>query len=373
MITDRPRASAYAQALRGAVSPGCTVLDIGAGTGFFSLLACKFGASRVYAVDVNDAIEVAKAMAADNGGTEAIVFLQKLSTAVELSPAADVIVSDLRGVLPLMEQHIPSIVDARSRLLAAGGRLIPRSDTIWAALVEDAEGYRRYEEPWLRNDFDVDMRAGQEFVTNRWRRVDLERDRLLVQPEVWAHLDYQTVEDPDVVGSLSWVLDRAGTVHGLAAWFDTELDDVNGFSNAPGEPALIYGQAFFPWGRPVAVEPGDAVTVELSARLIGDDYIWSWSLDLQPAVGSDRRAVTLRQSTFRGAPLSPSGLRRRAAGHTPALGTEGVIDRYLLAAMDGSTSLEVIARNAAAEFPEDFSTWGEALARAGELSAKYGS
>jgi type I protein arginine methyltransferase len=50
MIADRPRMRAYAQALEQAVFPGCSVLDIGAGTGIFSLLACRFGARRVDAV-----------------------------------------------------------------------------------------------------------------------------------------------------------------------------------------------------------------------------------------------------------------------------------------------------------------------------------
>ena len=50
MIADQPRMDAYLQALRQTVKPECVVADIGTGTGIFALLACKFGARRVYAI-----------------------------------------------------------------------------------------------------------------------------------------------------------------------------------------------------------------------------------------------------------------------------------------------------------------------------------
>lgn len=373
MILDRVRTQAYVDALRRAITPGCTVLDIGAGTGFFSLLACAFGAGRVYAVEPDDAIEVARAGAVANGVEDKVVFLAQVSTAVELPSPADVIISDLRGPLPLLEHHIPSIIDARARLLAPGGHLIPRADTLWVALVEDAHLYRGYEEPWLRNDYGLDLRAGHGVVTNRWHRVHLGPDRLLVEPQRWAEIDYATVEEPNVANTVSWTVERAGVAHGLLVWFDAAIDDEHGFSNAPGRPELIYGQAFFPWSEPLPVRAGDVLDVDLRADLIGEDYTWSWGLDHHPVERSGRPEVSLRQSTFHGAPLSPSRLRRRAATYTPGLSPAGVIDRHILDLMDGRTSLDAIARQVADAHPEAISGPTEALARVRELSLRFGT
>jgi type I protein arginine methyltransferase len=225
MITDAARMNPYAQALAATVRPGCTVLDIGAGTGIFSLLACKFGAGRVHAVEPADAIGVARAMAAANGVADRITFHHALSSAVELPERADVMVSDLRGVLPLFQHHIPAIVDARSRLLAPDGALIPRRDTLWAALVNDERSYRPYAEPWLTNTFDLDLRAGHALAVNTWRKVNAKAEHLLTPAQHWATLDYATITSPHVTGEVAWTVEREGTAHGLVIWFDTELAD----------------------------------------------------------------------------------------------------------------------------------------------------
>lgn len=371
MLTNEPRVDAYARALARAIAPGCTVLDIGAGTGIFSLLACQYGAGHVYAVEADDIIAVAQAIVADNGYAERITCLRALSTSVNLPVRADVIVSDLRGILPIFEQHIPAVVDARRRLLASGGRLIPHADTLWVGLVEAPDVYTSYERPWLHNDFGLDMHAAHGFVVNSWAKTHFRPAHLLVEPHGWATLDYATVESPDITGEATWTLDREGTSHGLAVWFDTILFDEIGFSNAPGQPELIYGQAFFPFIKPVALVPGDVVSVNLRADLIGDDYIWQWRSRVHPAGEEQQLKAAFNQSTFYGTPFSTDGLRRQEAGFVPALDSQGKIDAYVLSQMDGHRTLAEIARRVADRFPDKFDSWEAALKRASKLSQKY--
>ncbi len=76
MINDSVRMRAYYEALRRTVRPDSVVVDIGAGTGIFSLLACQLGAQRVYAIDPTPWISVGKEMAAANGFADRIVFMQ---------------------------------------------------------------------------------------------------------------------------------------------------------------------------------------------------------------------------------------------------------------------------------------------------------
>lgn len=371
MVAPGPRIEAYAQALREHVRPGSVVVDIGAGTGVFALLACRLGAARVHAIEPNDAIQVARDAAAANGFSDRMVFHRALSTEVALAERADVVVSDLRGVLPLFEKHIPTIVDARERFLAPGGALIPLRDTIHVAPVESPEVYRSFEEPWLRNSLDLDLRAGRAQAVNRWDKLRGRPHVLLAEPVVWAELDYASIVDPSVEGSLTWDPARAGTLHGFLVWFDCRMPGSAGFSNAPERPTLIYGQSFLPVETPVALRAGDAISLDLSARLVADEYVWRWRTRVCDGPGGGPTRADMRQSTLLASALSPEGLQRREASYVPRLTPKGAADAFLLSRMDGAATLEAIAREAAQRFPALFPRWEDALARAGDLAERH--
>jgi hypothetical protein len=72
------------------------------------------------------------------------------------------------------------------------------------------------------------------------------------------------------------------------------------------------------------------------------------------------------------APFSLAGLRRSASDHLPQLSEEGRLNRRTLDLMDGKSSLEEIARRLAAEFPERFTRWQQALTYAAKQSQEHG-
>jgi predicted RNA methylase len=377
MSADRARMDAYVQALCRVITEKSVVLDLGAGTGVFALLACQLGARRVYAVEPDEAIQVARAIAAANGLAGRIEFIQNFSTEVSLAEPADVIVSDLGGLLPWFQTHLPSIVDARARLLAPQGRLIPQCDQVWAALVHAPELYARYTDGWEPTRFGLDMSAARQLALNTMRKFKPTPDQLVGEPQRWATLDYRTVTNTDIQAELSWTLRQSGVVHGLSCWFDRTLIDGVELSNAPGlaEAAAptIYANLYFPWSEPLTVRQGDRVTVTIAATLVGEDYIWRWRARLFDRSQPEKPKADLKQSTFLSLPLSPGKFRKRAAGYVPTLAEAGAIDRFVLERMDGKRSLEQIAGDLLRHFPDRFSSWHAALDRVGELSQKYSS
>ncbi len=371
MIADRVRTDAYAQALRQVVKPGSVVLDIGTGTGIWPLLACKSGARRVYAIDVGPVIQVARELAAAHGYAARITFMQAVSTQVALPEQVDVIVAEIHGVLPLFQTSVVSIADARRRLLAPGGTLIPRSETLWAAVVEAPEIYTRHSIPWVENRYGIDMRAVLRYSTNTFRRCRVVPEQLLGEPKCWATLDYAVLESPDVCGAATWTAKRAGIAHGLSVWFDAALAEGVSLSNAPDAPELIFGSAFFPWARPVNIDAGDTVSVTLQADLVGEDYIWRWDTCVLNQGHPGQVKATFKQSTFLETPFSTEQLQRAAATHRPTLNEDGQINRYILTLMDGQTSLGDIARQLSHQFRHRFTTYQDALAHIAELSQAY--
>lgn len=371
MIADKIRTGAYAKALRRAVKPGCTVLDLGAGTGIFSLLACQYGARKVYAVETSDAIEVARRIAQANGFANRIEFIQGISTAVVLPEKVDVIVSDMHGTLPLFGMNIVSIVDARCRMLKRGGVLIPQRESLWAAVVEAPKEHDQLVSPWAKDVFGMDMTVARDAVLNCMKRTTPARDQLFCEPLCWAVLDYATIQQPGYAAPMSFTAARAGIAHGLILWFDSLLADGIEFSNAPGKPELVYSSSFLPWSAPVSIEVGDTISVRLRADFTGADYTWSWDSKVFEGATTAVRAE-FRQSTFWGSPLSASRLRRRSSDYRPTLGADGQVDALILAEMDGARPLEDIARTAMQRFPARFRSFAEALAKVADLSETYG-
>lgn len=368
MIADAVRMDAYQAALERTVRPGCVVLDIGTGTGLMAMLAARLGARRVYAVEPGDSIHLARAAARDSGFGDRIEFIQDLSTRVELPERADVIVSDLRGVLPIFQQHVHSLADARDRLLAPGGTLIPRADTLRAAPVEAADDWRLFTAPWTEHARGFDLSAPRTAMLNSWSKARIRPEQLVAEPRTWAVLEYGTRREPDVRGTLEWTVERDATAHGFAVWFHAELADGASFTTGPEGPDIIYGSGFFPWLEPVPLRQGDAVSVDLQARNVGSEHVWVWNTAVRRADGS---RVEFRQSTFLSQPSTPRDLRKRAHGFVPALDEDGRIDAAVLGMMDGAATLEQIARGLQRRFPERFRTWEEALSRVGRLSQAY--
>jgi type I protein arginine methyltransferase len=371
MIADSVRMDAYTWALRAAVHPGDTVLDLGTGTGIFALLACQYGAGHVIAIEPNENIHVAKRLAIENGYIDCIEFIQDLSTKVDLPGSADVIISDLRGVLPLHGKHIPALVDARERLLKPSGVLIPGRDTLFACVVEAPDLYKEYSEPWEPNPYNLKLNSARAVTINTWSAGRVKAAQMLTPGQAWGTLEYGSIESPNLNGTLAAEFIRSGAAHGLIVWFDTELVDGIGFSNAPDceEHAKVYGSAFFPFLQPVEVSENDRAIIEISAVLVNDEYTWCWNTEI--LAGEGVKKAQFRQSNFYGTIFSVEKLRKREHGYIPKLNIDGLFEQFIQQEMNGVNTLETIARRLLSRFPGRFSSLQEAIERVGESSQKY--
>ena len=367
MIYDTRRLEAYQRALQVAVTPDSVVVDIGTGLGIFAFLACQAGARKVYAIEPCEVIAVAREMAATNGYLDRIEFIQDISTRVALSERADVIVSDLGGAIPLFQQHLPSIVDARKRLLKPHGVLIPKCDTLWAGVVNAAAVHAKIV-PASDRALGLDMRLAWNISSNNSTNKRFTEAQLVTAPQPLAVLDYSEIEDPDLDTQVKWDVIRSGDGHGIILWFDRTLADGVCFSTAPGEPEMVYGGLFLPWPEPVELNEGDSVLLNIRADLRGEEYIWSWNTRISRAAQVKH---TFRQSSFFGEPHSPARLRKQSTTHVPRLNEDGEINRFILQLMNGENAIEDIAREVLQQFPARFPTLDGAIAHTAKLSRDY--
>lgn len=363
--------NAYSAALREAVKPGMTVADIGAGTGVLTLLACKYGAARVYAIDPNPAVALVAEAARANGVEDRVVVVHDLSTNFTPDHPVDVIVSDLRGILPFWPGHVESVVDARDRILAPGGTLIPESDSLYVSVITAPEKYAEFADPWESGEYGVDLSVGRERALNAWTKHRFKVEQLLTKSACAAVIDYRIVTTSDARFSkdVKLQVDRDGVAHGLGLWFDTRLTGEIGFSNAPGQAEAVYGRAFFPWQRAVTVRSGWAVHVRVEAWPLPESYVWRWSSTVQDDSG--QAVEEFDQSTFWSTPLDGAQLARGASTYIPRRGREVELDAFVLAQVTGSADLKEISGRLYRQFPEEFSGEHTALDYVARCCRRY--
>jgi type I protein arginine methyltransferase len=369
MIADSARFGAYADAIQRAVRPGDVVVDLGCGPGIFALLACRAGAKRVYAIDAGEIIHFAKRLAAANGFADPIEFVHGDSRQVQLPERANVVVSDIRGVLPLFDDALPSIEDARARFLVEGGVQIPQRDVMYAAILEAEEFYTRVTSPWKDARRGLDLTSPLPLALNAVYRQRSKREQLLTEPQSWCTLDYALSPNVRASTKLRFHATRRGVAHAITTWFETQLFENIGFSAAPGNMGTVYGQGVLPLFEPVPLESDQEIEIELHADPVGGDYIWRWDTRVSEHNGKPERVF--HQSTFEGAQFSLQVLRRRSVDYVPVLTETGEAERWLLQAMNGGTPLGEIAEGAAERFPKVFRRQEEALRRASALAERF--
>jgi SAM-dependent methyltransferase len=266
MLLDHVRCEAFRRALADAVTPGCCVLDIGAGTGILSLFAAQAGARVVYAVERTDIADLAKRLVSENGFDGRIRVLQGDMETVDLPEKADIIVSEWLGGYGMDENLLPMIVLARDRWLKPGGRMIPGTVTSWMAPAYDA---RLQEEIyfWRSQPYGMELSAVGRDIARQpvcWGN-HVKREHLLAEPQTPWTVDVGGISleraGLPFEARLKFIAERKGLMNALAAWFGATLNGAVTLGNGPSDPDTHWGRTIFPIGELLSLEMGTPVEV----------------------------------------------------------------------------------------------------------------
>lgn len=348
------RLTLFERALTRRIASGDVVLDLGSGTGVLAFLALRAGASKVYAVEETDSIELARSVCAANGVDDRIVLLHCPSFSVELPERADVLVADVFDMFGLQPGGLSCLADARRRLLKETGTLMPSALELYLAPVEAAELYGQRVAFWTRTVSGIDLSALHSCAINNRYPNRFERRALLADGALLARVQLREIEMPSFGGHVTAPIARSGVLHGLCGWFVAHLAEDIRVDNAPGEATTNYAQAFFPIERPVSVKEGDTVKISLQTY---DNFGCKWQVEV--SAGSQTVAA-FEHSTLLGFPLSEERLRMLLPTYTPQLSRRGEAERFLLGLCDGQHSLQALTDVLIERYPDLFRSPDEA-------------
>ncbi|MGV3572544.1 MAG: tetratricopeptide repeat protein [Ramlibacter sp.] len=268
MMNEAERNQAYHDGLATAVTADTTVFEIGTGSGLVAMMAARLGARRVTTCEAVDLIaQTAKKIVAQNGYADRITVLARPSHAVhvgrDLPGQADLLVHELFSSELLGEQVLPSIEDAKRRLLKPGGRVLPSGASIMVALVGgDALGKNVH----VGESFGFDLGA---FNAIHPKRRPLYREDLapiLMSDDVEAfRFDFQNDDAFPAEGrTLAITATQGGLCYGLIQWIRIELGPDVRFENHPSRPRPVsnWQHTVYGFERPVQLEAGRVVAVQ---------------------------------------------------------------------------------------------------------------
>ncbi len=336
ILDDRVRVLAFERAIATTVRPGDVVVDLGCALGNFTLFACRSGAERVYAVEAQSTVELARRVVTDNGHGDKVRFLRGLSTDLEPPERARVVIFEDFVTCLLSPSVVRTLRDATARWLEPGGALLPGRARLWVAPVEDTAAHAdldRFAGAGQRA-YGLDVSATRLPAFARMYSRYFEAGSLVAPPQPAGAVDLKTVERAALRVSASAPALRSAAIHGLALWFELDLAG-EWLGTGPLSPRTAWPQVFLPLADPLVVDRGDELEVACEATPFGDDLVWQWSV---AARGQRAEASNLDSLALDGAALG-----RWDPDHVPAPDADLELDRAILESVDGERSLEEIA------------------------------
>jgi tetratricopeptide (TPR) repeat protein len=267
MMNERERNQAYADGLRSVVTPDTRVFEIGTGSGLLAMMAARLGARQVVTCEAVPLIaQTATRIIERNGYADRVSVIARPSQAVrlgaDLPERADLLVHEIFSSELLGEHVLPAIEDAKARLLAPGGEILPSAASIMVALV-GGEALGRYLH--MGEAFGFDLR---EFNAIQPKKVPLYREDLapvMLSDDVEAfRFDFRNASTfPAERRTLALRVGTGGTCHGVIQWIRVELGAGITFENHPARhrPVANWQCTVYAFAEPVRLDAGAVVSV----------------------------------------------------------------------------------------------------------------
>ncbi len=270
MMNEQKRNNAYYSAMQLAVTPDSEVFEIGTGSGLLAMMAAKLGAKSVTTCEAEPVIaDTAQQIVADNGYAEAIKVISKRSVEVnvgeDLPEKADILVSEIFSSELLAEQVLPSIEDAKRRLLKPQGRIIPAAGSIMVALFSGDDIRRNL---IVEDSFGFNLQRFNSIVSKKLMvyRHDLNIETLTEDTEAFR-FDFENDSlFPSHTKNLRIPIKSAGRCYGIIQWIRLQMDKETIFENHPSEksPVSNWQHCAYVFPEPIDVKPGQVALISAS-------------------------------------------------------------------------------------------------------------
>ncbi len=269
MMNEQNRNQAYFDALKAVIKPDSKVFEIGTGSGLLAMMAAKLGAKQVITCESVALIaETAQQIIKDNKFEKIVKVIAKKSTDInigaEFEAKADILVSEIFSSELLGEHVLPSLEDAKKRLLKPQGKVIPAAGSIMIALFTGDDIRRNLQ---VEDTFGFNLQSFNKIVSNKRMiaRNDLNIELLSDGVDAFS-FDFEGQDNfPAQSKTLQIPIKTAGRCYGLVQWMQLDMngDQKMMFENHPSQTSKVsnWQQCAYLFDAPIDVKAGQVVVV----------------------------------------------------------------------------------------------------------------
>jgi len=253
---------------------GKVVLDVGAGSGIFSLFAARAGARKVYSWEPSILSLYNAEVFKENDFESTIVILNGPAEQIQLPEKVDVIFTSSFGYAFFLESLFSSFLLLRDRFLSTSGITLPGRANFSIAGFEVGQ---YHDKPEFWDDvygFDFSPMKGDE--ANLAVIDVLTSDRVLTLPFCFESIDFiNTNFNGSISGSFHTICQKPGKMEGIAFWFDiiflyNKVDKC--LSTSPLSDATHWCHTLLPFVEPIEVQIDDVLEGFIEIKCMNNNY-----------------------------------------------------------------------------------------------------
>lgn len=278
LLSDHRCQASYQEAINRAVKPGDVVVDLGTGSGIHALFAARAGARKIYAIDSDPFLQVAREVIHANGFGDKVEFIYGDSRQIELPEQADIVISNI-GFL----YSLKCLPDAHRRFLKQGGRMLPSGLQISLVPYTDQAFYDSQIKMWDKEIFGLSFSALKKLAVHHPHYTQLTPGAYLAAPQDAPLIDLSLSSAAKASFHMEFVVSKAGSMHALGGWY--RFFDGSDVLVSTEPPLQLNGELWsnfiLPLEKPMDLKVGDKVSCEISMdfETLSDSSLWSWTVE----------------------------------------------------------------------------------------------
>ena len=237
MMNDNGRNNFYLSALKSVIKTSSSVFEIGTGSGLLSIMAANLGAHEINTCETNSIIaNAAIKVIADNNLSEKINVIPKKSNDIkveeDMNKQADVLVSEIFSSELLGEDVLPSLEDAKQRLISKNAKIIPEYGSIMISLFGGDDIAKNIYTEKFEN---IKLKKFNSIIPRKqfWHRPDLKIDLMsnVVEAFRFDFVNRNNFSSENKKIGIEAI--KKGRCYGIIQWIKLEMDNGLKYENHP--------------------------------------------------------------------------------------------------------------------------------------------